>query len=600
MTKQTLLSCFFNKNSIDEKEALLPLLSTSIPVVDDDDNAGNETLNRHTVPDGILGQQEITSPKPKSESNSSSVQLVSDRDSPLSEYEQLRLRNMKRNHERLVSLGLVDPAAPTPGSSISKTSKPPKQRKRKKVANAVSPEYSMPLRRSTRRTPSSQTASQIKNSMISLNDSSQNQTPTTTEHMHTEEEAHVEEFQDSALVTQMEYSTRTSSIVTSSRHQGALNSLSPIGPRLLSPKANLALYSLNIYSNNADVPLQWIVGAGKSGIVSIWNCHQEPTDEGIDSVITWKAHGGRWISDACFIPSRDDGNSPQSNDSSHQCPSNLLTAANDGTICLWDLRSSSSSTGAPKNLATTGKKLHTGGIFSMHVDIHGSNYNDMYVCTGSKDKSLAVTTLDSISSGGMCLPIFVSHHHSSKVGCVHLQGKGSALIGSASDDGIVAIHDFRDDKVVADIDFAHDKPHSIVWNPYNPTSFITAGYDNTIHSWDHRNLKEPVQSFVGHVPVSTKRCKRIHRPCFLYTSNGSSSTQFEYILSGSESSGCLSIFDFGTDKLSAKDNHVSVFSRGHLPMDCGDAGCIAVQGSNVAVAVDGGDVLLLQPNPIKG
>lgn len=574
---------------IDEKGALLPLLSTSIPVP----YAGNETLNRHTIPDGILGKQEITSPKPKSESNSSSVRLVSDRDSPLSEYEQLRLRNIKRNHERLVSLGLVDPAAPSPGSLISKTSKPPKKRKRKKVANAVSPEYSMPLRRSTRRTPNSQTASQIENSMISLNDSSQNQTTTTTEH--TEKEAHVEEFQDSALVTQMEYSARTSSIVTPSHHQGVLNSLSPIGPRLSSPKANLALYSLNIYSNNADVPLQWIVGAGKSGIVSIWNCHQEPTDEGIDSVITWKAHGGRWISDACFIPSRDDGTSSQSNNSSHQCPSNLLTAANDGTICLWDLRSSSSSTGAPKNLATTGKKLHTGGIFSMHVDIDGSNYNDMYVCTGSKDKSLAVTTLDSISSGGMCLPIFVSHHHSSKVGCVQLQGKGSALIGSASDDGIVAIHDFRDDKVVADIDFAHDKPHSIVWNPYNPTLFITAGHDNTIHSWDHRNLKEPIQSYVGHVPVSTKRCKRIHRPSFLYTSNCSNSKQFEYILSGSENSGCLSIFDCGT-----KDKLVSVFSRGHLPMDCGDAGCIAVQGSNIAVAVDGGDVLLLQPNPIKG
>jgi len=558
MTKQALLSSFFNKKS---------------------------------VPDGNFGQ-ENSSPKPRSESNSPSVQVVRDKYCPLSDYEQLRLRNIKRNHERLVSLGLVDPAAPSLGSSISKSSQPPKRKKRKKVANTVAPEYSMPLRRSTRRTPSSQPGSQIEGSLISLNDSSQNETPTTTEHMQTEEEVHVEEFQDSALVTQMEYSTRTSSIVTSSHHQGALNSLSPIGPRLLSPKANLALYSLNIYSNNADV-LQWIVGAGKSGIVSIWNCHQAPTDEGIDPIVTWKAHGGRWIADACFIPSREDGNSPK-------CPSNLLTAANDGTICLWDLRSSSSSTGAPKNLATTGKKLHTGGIFSMHVDINGSNYNDLYVCTGSKDKTLAVTTLESISSGGMCSPIFVSHHHSSKVGCVQLQGKGSALVGSASDDGIVAIHDFRDDKVVADIDFAHDKPHSIVWNPHSPTSFITAGHDNTIHSWDHRNLKEPVQSFVGHVPLSTKRYKRIHRPSFLYTSNVSNNTQFEYILSGSENSGCLSIFDFGTDRLSAKDNHVSVLSRGHLPMDCGDAGCIAVQGSNVAVAVDGGDVLLLQPNPIKG
>jgi WD40 repeat protein len=407
-----------------------------------------------------------------------------------------------------------------------------------------------------------------------------------------------DKFQESALV-QYSMECNVSSITSSSQHQGALSSLLPIGSRLLSPKANLALYSLDIYSNNQDFPLQWIVGAGKSGIVSIWNCSDKPTENGIDPILTWKAHGGRWISDACFVPRCGGCNYTKSDESSDQRPSILVTAANDGTVCLWDLRSTSSSTGVPKNLATTGKKLHTGGIFSMHVDTKGSNYNDIYICTGSKDKTLAVTPLESISSGALCSPIFVSHHHNSKVGCVQLQGNGSALIGSSSDDGTVAVHDFRVNKVVADIDFAHDKPHSFVWNPRNSVSFITAGHDNVIHGWDLRNLKNPLQSFIGHVPLSTKRCKRIHRPSFFTTNDSINGRQFEYVLSGSENSGCISIFDCNTEGTFTKDAHVSVYSRGNLPMDCGDAGCLAVRGSSVAVAVDGGDVLLLQPKPNK-
>ena len=41
----------------------------------------------------------------------------------------------------------------------------------------------------------------------------------------------------------------------------------------------------------------------------------------------------------------------------------------------------------------------------------------------------------------------------------------------------------------------------------------------------------------------------------------------------------------------------SVFSRGTLPPDVGDIGSLAVQGRNVAVAVEGGEVLMLLPRP---
>jgi hypothetical protein len=40
----------------------------------------------------------------------------------------------------------------------------------------------------------------------------------------------------------------------------------------------------------------------------------------------------------------------------------------------------------------------------------------------------------------------------------------------------------------------------------------------------------------------------------------------------------------------------SFYSRGKFPVDCGDAGCIAVDGENVAVSVDDGEIFMLAPS----
>jgi hypothetical protein len=92
--------------------------------------------------------------------------------------------------------------------------------------------------------------------------------------------------------------------------------------------------------------------------------------------------------------------------------------------------------------------------------------------------------------------------------------------------------------------------------------------------------------------MTTKQCKRIHRPCFLSIPNSS----HQYILSGSENSSCLSIFKIGSNSdESSKNSKVPVFSRGNLPRDCGDVVCIVSAGCNAAIGVDGGEVLLIEP-----
>ncbi len=547
----------------------------------------------HGEEKSVVSDEEHLSTSHSNHNNESSMEIhMDDKDKDeknehsnnpgLSEYEKLRLRNIKRNHDRLVALGLIDPSTQCP-ATISMRQQPPQRKKRKKAIKIKTASSSLPVRRSTRN----------RNIPVETSLFVDTGEGTVQQHVPTADIAveEVEEhFKDSPLV---QYSMQDGCInhwnPSRTQHIGNISSFAPVGPRLLSPKANLALYSLDIFARDACGPMECIVGAGKSGIISIWNCSQsENGEDGLDPVISWKGHGGRWVADAIFSPSRGDLNSP--NDSNTNAY-HLLTAANDGKVCLWDVRSLSCNTGAPKILATTGKSLHSGGIFSMHKNLE-------FVCTGSKDKTIAVSTIESISHSEGCKPIFVSRHHSAKVGCVQLQGDRSRLIGSTSDDGTIAVHDFRSQKVVADIDFAHGIPHSFVWDPNDSHSFVSAGLDPTIHSWDLRNLKGPLESYHGHVPLTINKCKRIHRPCIFQLIGQTTSDR--YLISGSEKSGCLSIFQ---DNVSADPyrvhRQIPVYSRGYLPEDCGDAGCIARHGSNLAVAVDGGEVLILEPRSSK-
>jgi WD40 repeat protein len=218
----------------------------------------------------------------------------------------------------------------------------------------------------------------------------------------------------------------------------------------------------------------------------------------MDPVLSWKAHGGRWIADARFVSGGPSTSSANTSTHSTSTPSRLLTAANDGCVCLWDLTTVSVQTGAPKQLlrcSTSHKKelLHTSGIFAMDVLDHtntntanGSSSSSnvgVMVATGSKDKTVAVSTLLADSS---LTPVWRSDYHSAKVGAVQLRGStststtwsGSTILASASDDGTVAIHDYRTSRIVAELTDAHVRPHSVVWDPDREHQFLTGKYDH--------------------------------------------------------------------------------------------------------------------------
>ena len=111
-------------------------------------------------------------------------------------------------------------------------------------------------------------------------------------------------------------------------------------------------------------------------------------------------------------------------------------------------------------------------------------------------------------------------------------------------------------------------------------------------------MKEPLTSFYGHVPLTTKRFRRIHRPVFFNPLLNYQTSQKgpDFILSGSEGSESIFMFQHElSKKKESKEKNVPVFSRGNLPLHSGDVGCIAAQASNVAVATEGGNVLMLSP-----
>ena len=440
-------------------------------------------------------------------------------DGKKSEYELLRERNIARNEARLRALGLlaVVPTHPPPPPPRQRPAAKKRRREGRPTTTTTATTTALPTRRSTR----------LFLGPPPPGDADGTTTTTTTATSGGDDAAaeSVEEelFAASAL---SEYLITTSGKggdddgyggggdAVGPRGDAAITdagggtrtttrTLAPSGPRLLPPAGLSAIYSLQFYRPD-DIVAEgggglppWVVGAGKSGIVALWNCRpsrkktssddegggDDDDDDGryVDPVISWKGHGGRWIADARFLPSSSSHSSSPASDAT---PGRLLTAGNDGSVCHWDLTSASVKTGSPRLLGQSGKALHSGGIFSMDVRASSSHSgDDVRIVTGSKDRTIAVSALCHLDDRR---PLWRSDFHSAKVGsvCFSSAPAGDPLVASASDDGLVAVHDARlggmrgggnVNGLVAKLEGAHLRPHSAVWMPGSDGVFATGG-----------------------------------------------------------------------------------------------------------------------------
>ncbi len=493
----------------------------------------------------------------------------------LSEYEKLRLRNIERNNARLAALGLLTTTSNVPKSN----NRPRPARKRPKVA-ARAPQQ--PLRRSSRnRNPKAETKNNWEESM-------ETSKPIQEPAVEVEEEYTVSPLLQYDMSRTGKPENTSADSNSSTNNKGIENtmqstsnmSLRVTGPRFVPPKGLNAIYSLEFWRNNdleSSLTSHWMVGAGKAGMIALWDTHKTAEDNFVDPILSWKAHSGRWIADAKFLPTFV------------QTPSRLLTAGNDGTVCLWDLSCVSATTGCPKLLHRTDKSYHSSGIFCMDISANNSSSSSSsMICTGSKDKSVAVSSVDSLE------PLWRSDFHTAKVGAVQLKSRGSTLLASASDDGLVGLHDYRASEIVAQLEDAHVRPHSVVWDSFSDNVFATAGLDPIVKIWDQRNLSKPFLCLQGHVPTSTTKCKRIHRPVFFDPRFAQSNGASAFLLTGGQRSASVSVYKLEIANAKSHSSF-SLCSRGKLPADCGDSGCIAINGKQVAVTVDQGEILLLEP-----
>lgn len=508
-----------------------------------------------------------------------------------SEYELLRERNIARNNARLKALGLLVNGTSSSDRKSSAENRKKQRRRTKAAAKATKSSVTEPTRRSSR-------LSGVKMNYNDENVQEMNQEGSASKIQanYIEEVQEEEQFKVSPLFDYQMNDGGATSTTTGSNESvgGKIKTLVPSGKRLVPPAGLNAIYSLQYYnakesmSSSPTVPSSpWLVGAGKAGLVAVWDCNnasrttQEDQISYVEPVMSWKGHSGRWIADARFLLPHDES-------SYVHVPSRLLTAGNDGTVCHWDLSTTSLTTGAPRLIHQTNKSLHTSGIFSMDVKAQDK---DCLIVTGSKDKSIAVSKLGRLEDNEA---FWRSQYHTSKVASVAFSSSAiNPLIASASDDGLVGIHDMRlngsdSNSTVACLEDSHVRPHSAVWKPSSDSIFLTAGLDDMIKLWDLRNTREPVCSFHGHVPTSGRKLKRIHRPTFFNVDSES------FILSGGENSHSISMFQEHEEAIDESSKLRSVFSRGKLP-DAGDVGSMAVHSTHVAVTVEGGEVIVLTP-----
>jgi len=513
----------------------------------------------------------------------------------LSDYEKMRLERIRRNHAYLKSLGLDGGFSGTGQQHKDVAKKKTSGKKRKGVSTSVSAVPESERRRSGR----------LKG--VKVADSTKEAVLDDEDDWELPEEPEPEYFNDS-LVIKYAMSTENATAASSERneHSRALQSWwkppvptnpklcllpsTPFGSPILSAPVGLNnIYSLE-FCEGRD---RCVVAGGKSGVMCLWDLESanETTgeeDEGndkytnntcLDASLAWKGHAGKWIASAKFLRSATDTNYLR-----------LISAGNNGTVCFWDLMKQRSS-GEPKLVGESGKNLHTNGIFSLDCRMSGSN--SPIIATGSKDKSMAVST---ILGDGNIVRTFRGDFHSKQVTDVRISNYNYDLIGSASSDGLVCVCDIRSKKSVINIDNAHNIPQSIVWglkDHQNEHTVMTSGNDDIIKIWDIRSYKKPVSTLRGHCSANGKNNK-IHHPHF--TTFGQSSTHTKtkvFVVTGGQGSSAISIYDLAAQAV--KNGSIPAMSRGELPDGCGDAGSIAISkdSGRVIASVEGGEVLLL-------
>lgn len=218
-------------------------------------------------------------------------------------------------------------------------------------------------------------------------------------------------------------------------------------------------------------------------------------EEDIGPLMSCKLHRG-WISDLRLIRQAQDCGS---------CV--MLSASNDGAVCVWDLNREHR--GQPQALHEAAT-LHAGGVFSL--DVTPEPAGQPLVLTTSKDGSAVLAQL--LPGGGLeRLHVFEDLHGGDVVKCGRWRD-GNVAATSGNDCG-VAVLDARSRSVGIRIQGAHASVTNFVeWSPCNPDLLVSFANDPAVKLWDLRSPGEPLFSFQGHAATPRRVLSdRCHSRC---------------------------------------------------------------------------------------
>ena len=470
-------------------------------------------------------------------------------------YEQERLERIQRNMEVMRSLGLG--AGGSASLSIEKTQPPnlPKIRRngpttasRKRKSPPQVP--AGPLRRSTRQRGGN--AIDASNESTLAMKSIQEAELVQQQQQEEEPEVH---FDDSSVHHYI-CETFPNTLNTTTSHGNDWEGSTPSGKVIKGFRKLPGMFidPLLARAYSVDWRPGLVAAAGKDGYAVVWGSRDLETGyvvqvannsshSDIDSeemeikpLVSGKLHRG-WISDIQLTgintrTSTSDnnlGNSGGGSGGGEVSTSGvfLLSAGNDGAVCLWDISKTTTAVAGGKEMPrclARADDLHSGGIFSMHA--MGNN-----VLTGSKDCSVVVSRYD--TGGAFSVVRKYEDLHDGVVKCVrwrpHTDSSSSfvdfsSIFASCGNDRRVRILDIREggslgstsgstsDGIVLD-GFHSTTINCVRWSPVSEHLLLSASHDPNLVLHDLRKPDTALYTFTGHSMQS--RIKSIYQPVFV-------------------------------------------------------------------------------------